>query len=220
MRFSPESAFRRMASGRMRGVCLLAGAGVDSSALAWELLNRGFEVHPLYIRCGFRWERAELFWLKRLLGRLARPGLKPLTVMAAPMDGALAGHWSLSGRAVPDARSAADSVYLPGRNLILLSQAGVLCGLKGLPAIATAVLRGNPFPDARPAAFAAMSRAISLAVGRRVEVFAPYLRLSKSRVLARTPGLPLELTFSCLNPRGRRACGNCNKCAERALVVA
>ncbi|MDP3543948.1 MAG: 7-cyano-7-deazaguanine synthase [Elusimicrobiota bacterium] len=26
---------------------------------------------------------------------------------------------------------------------------------------------------------------------------------------------PLELTFSCLRPRGVKPCGNCSKCAER-----
>jgi 7-cyano-7-deazaguanine synthase len=216
MKAPPEAAFRRMAARPPRKVCLLSSAGVDSSVLAAELLERGFEVHPLYVRCGFRWEKAELFWLKRLLKRLARPRLMPLSVMDAPMDDVLSGHWSLSGRRVPDARSEARSVYLPGRNLILFSQAGVRCALARVPWIASAILEGNPFPDARPAALDAMSRAISLAVDFRIRIAAPYAGLAKDRVMRRAPGFPFELTFSCLKPRGNRACGDCNKCAERA----
>lgn len=219
MSAAPEAAFRRMAARGPKKVCLLASAGVDSSALALDLLRRGFEVHPLYVRCGFRWEKAELHWLRSLLNALRSPRLKRLRVMDAPMEDALAGHWSLSGRRVPGARSAARSVYLPGRNLILFSQAGVRCGIERLPWIATALLEGNPFPDARPAALAAMGRAISAAVDYRVEIAAPYARLSKEEVIRRVPELPLELTFSCLKPRGLRHCGACNKCAERALAL-
>jgi 7-cyano-7-deazaguanine synthase len=213
-----EAVFRRMEALRPKKVCLLASAGVDSSILAVELLRRGFEVHPLYVRCGFRWEAAERAWLKKLLRRLAHPKLKALSVMDAPMQDALAGHWSLRGK-VPGLRSAASSVYLPGRNLVLFSQAGVRCGLAKLPWIATAVLDGNPFPDARPEALSAMSRAISLAVDSPVAIAAPYRGLSKDQVIARAPGFPLELTFSCLKPRGLRHCGACNKCAERGLVL-
>jgi 7-cyano-7-deazaguanine synthase in queuosine biosynthesis len=28
-------------------------------------------------------------------------------------------------------------------------------------------------------------------------------------------GLALELTFSCINPKGYEHCGDCNKCTER-----
>jgi 7-cyano-7-deazaguanine synthase len=62
-----------------------------------------------------------------------------------------------------------------------------------------------------------MSRAIGAALDREVGVVAPYASLSKAEVMRRVPGLPLELTFSCLKPRGLRHCGACNKCAERGL---
>jgi 7-cyano-7-deazaguanine synthase len=42
--------------------------------------------------------------------------------------------------------------------------------------------------------------------------------LSKKEVMERGRRLPLELTFSCLNPRGKMHCGACNKCAERMAV--
>ncbi len=213
---SADAVFARMARRRPRRVVLLAGAGADSAALLVELLRRGFETHPLYVRSGLRWEAAELHWLKRLLTRLAGPRLRPLTVMDAPILPVLPRrHWSVSG-AVPDWDSPDRSVGLPARNLTLAATAGLLCGARRASWIATAILKGNPFPDARPRALRAAAAAIGLALDRRVGIAAPYARLGKAQVRARVPETPWELTFSCLSPRGLRACGGCNKCAERA----
>jgi 7-cyano-7-deazaguanine synthase len=44
----------------------------------------------------------------------------------------------------------------------------------------------------------------------------PLSGLTKAEVVRRAAGLPIELTFSCLNPTvDHRHCGACNKCAER-----
>lgn len=191
--------------------------GVDSAALAADLLARGFEVHPLYVRNGFRWERAELHWLRRLLQALRAPRLKALTVARAPMGGLLDGHWGLTGQGVPAADSASDAVYLPGRNLFLLSVAGLYCAMRGVPEIALAVLKGNPFPDATPVFLRRMSRTLSAGLGRRLRVRAPYAKLTKEQAIARAPNAPYHLAFSCLKPKGLKACGRCNKCEERSF---
>lgn len=193
---------------------VLVSGGFDSAVLAGDLARRGFEVHPLYLAGGLRWEKAELHWLRRYLKAIASPGLKPLTVLDVPLRGVYGHHWSFSGR-VPAEGSAWDSVYLPGRNLILLSQAAAHCVPRGITTIAMAVLKGNPFKDATPAFRAAMARAFSEAFGRRVRVIAPYAALSKERVARRGRGLPLHLTLSCLAPRGLAHCGKCTKCEER-----
>jgi 7-cyano-7-deazaguanine synthase len=56
---------------------------------------------------------------------------------------------------------------------------------------------------------------LSAALNFPLSIRAPFSRLSKKQVLALGRGLPWELTFSCLKPRGVRPCGRCNKCAER-----
>ena len=52
-------------------------------------------------------------------------------------------------------------------------------------------------------------------LGKPIKIEAPYRQLSKENVIARGAELPLELTFSCIAPRGTEHCGRCNKCAER-----
>ncbi len=205
----------------MSKVCVLASGGVDSAMLLAERLDRGDEVFPLYVRCGFRWERAELLWLRRLLGALSGRGrLRALTVAEAPERPLLASrHWGLDGRGVPPAQSPWESVYLPGRNLILLSEAGVFCAARGIDRIDQAILKGNPFKDATPRFRRAMEAALREGLGARIRIEAPYANLTKEQALRRASGVPLEKTFSCLSPKGFRHCGRCSKCEERDLVL-
>lgn len=48
-----------------RKACVLASGGFDSGVLLADLLERGHEVHPFYVRFGYNWEDAELYWLRR-----------------------------------------------------------------------------------------------------------------------------------------------------------
>lgn len=196
-------------------VCVLVSGGVDSSVLAAEMLERGYEVHPLYVRSGFYWEKAELHWLKALLRAFRGPRLKALTVAEVPMAWVLGRHWSFSGRGVPQASSPDESVYLCGRNLVLLGQGGIFCATRGIPLLALAALKGNPFPDAKPRFLRLMGAALKAALGSGVRILTPYSRLSKAQVARRIKGFPARLTFSCLKPGGLRHCGVCNKCEER-----
>lgn len=200
-------------------VCVLASGGFDSCVLLADLLERGYEVHPFYVSSGFYWEKAELHWLKRFLSSSRCPSLKPLTIAETPMRWIMGRHWSLTGKGVPSSRAAWDSVYLPGRNLLLLSQAGVYAATHGIPLVVLGVLRGNPFADSKPRFFKDMESAINDALRSRLKVVAPYTKLGKAEVARLASRLakrfPLELTFSCLRPRGVAPCGKCSKCAER-----
>jgi 7-cyano-7-deazaguanine synthase len=202
-------------SRRLSQVCVLVSGGVDSSILVADLLRRGRVVHPLYVRCGLIWEKAELRSLRRVLAALKSPRLKPLTVSELPVGPLISRHWSVTGRGVPGRRSAWDSVYLPGRNLLLAGQAGLFCSARGIPVIALGLLKGNPFPDARPAFLRRTQALLSRAFGVSLRLTVPYSRLTKRQVAGRLPGFPLEMTFSCLRPRGLRHCRACSKCEER-----
>lgn len=202
----------------MKKICVLASGGFDSAALIADYLDRGWEVHPFFARSGFYWEKAELHWLKKFLRAQKCGRLKPLTVAEVPMGWIMKGHWSLTGKRVPSSRAAWDSVYLPGRNLLLLGQAGVYAATHGVPVIALGVLKGNPFADSKPRFLKDMESAINDALRSRLKVEAPYVKLSKAQVRALAAKFkrrfPVELTFSCLHPRGVKPCGRCSKCGE------
>jgi len=197
---------------------VLTSGGLDSAVLV-AMLARRREVHPLYVRCGLVWERAELALLVRYLRRLrARPGfhLAPLVRLSLPTAALYGGeHWSVSGRGVPGKRAALASNYLPGRNLLLASLAAVHCARRRISEVALALLADNPFPDATPAFLRRLARVATEALGTRVRIRAPLRRLDKETVIRRGRDLPLELTLSCASPRALRHCGQCTKCAER-----
>jgi len=181
-------------------------------------------VHPLYVRCGLAWERAELRLLARFLAALRarhRRRVAPLVRLdlpVAPLYGAA--HWSVSGRGVAGRRAALSSNYLPGRNLLLGGLGAVHCARHRIPALALALLADNPFPDATPAFLADLGRMASRALGKRAAIRAPFRRLEKAAVIRRGRDLPLGLTLSCARPRGLRHCGGCTKCAERQHAFA
>jgi 7-cyano-7-deazaguanine synthase len=199
---------------RGRVVALVSG-GPDSAVLLQHLSGRFSRVFPVYVRAGLKWETVELAALKRFLAAARIPRVAPLKVMYLPAADVYGAHWSLSGLHVPGRHSPNRAVYLPGRNLLLISKAAVLCPGLDAGTIAIGTLRGNPFGDGRRCFRYAMSKAVSFALEKTIRVVAPFARNDKPELLKRGRALPLGLTFSCISPAGRLHCGHCNKCAER-----
>ncbi len=198
-------------------LAVLVSGGLDSAILLGEAVRAYPRVHPLYVRTGAVWEAVEYLHLTRFLVALRSPVLAPVVPLELPVVDVYGQHWSLSGAGVPDATSPDAAVYLPGRNVILLSKAIIWCHLNGVPEVATAPLASNPFPDATDDFYDGFAGVVSRALGGRVGVLRPYaaLGLNKADVLKRGTGMPLEHTFSCIRPVKELHCGACNKCAER-----
>jgi 7-cyano-7-deazaguanine synthase len=178
---------------------------------------RSCVVHPLYVSAGLAWEHEELAAVDRLLASPAFAGVAPLVRLSFTVDDLYSPtHWALRG-APPGFDTPDEDVYLTGRNIILLSKAAIYCGSRKIPRIALGPLAGNPFPDATPEFFTTMARALSLGLAYDITVEAPFVTKEKSEViqLGLTLGVPLELTLSCMNPRGGLHCGQCSKCRER-----
>src|SRR5713226_5082638 len=157
---------------------VLVSGGLDSAVLLAEEAARA-EVQPIYVSVGLAWEPAE---------RDMRD-VYPST------------HWALVGRP-PAYHTPDEAVYLPGRNVVLLGKAGVFCAGARIGRLVLGTLDHNPFPDATPEFRTAMADALSKGLGWRLDIDAPYARVSKADVIQRgvALGLPLELTLSCMSP--------------------
>ena len=195
---------------------VLFSSGLDSAVLAVSEARRG-RVHPVYVSAGLAWEREELAAVDRLLASPAYRDLAPIARLTFPVEDVYPPtHWAIQG--TPPAFDTPDEdVYLTGRNIVLLSKAGIYCAQRKLSRIAIGPLAGNPFPDATPEFFATMSRALSLGLAHEITVAAPFVDMHKSDVirLGATLGVPFELTLSCMNPQRGLHCGQCSKCRER-----
>jgi 7-cyano-7-deazaguanine synthase len=198
-----------------RPLAVLVSGGIDSAVLLGEALLVRPAVTPIYIRTGARWEVVEFKYLQRFLKALNQECLRPIVELEMPVRDLYGEHWSVTGDGVPGSETPDEAVYLPGRNVLLLSKALIWCHLNDVSDLALAPLAANPFSDATPAFFTAFADAVNRAVTGRVRVLAPYLNLDKTDVLKRGRNLPLAHTFSCIRPRQGKHCGACNKCAER-----
>lgn len=198
-----------------RTLCVLISGGLDSALLVHRLVKTGHTAVPLYVRCGLYWEDAELYWLRRYLRAIHGRRLKPLTVLEMPLKSVYGAHWSLTGRRVPSAASSNDAVYLPGRNVFLLTAAAVEAARLDLSTLALGVLKGNPFGDATPHFFSKMAAALSAALSHPIRIKTPLAGLNKLKLIRDAKKAPLGLSFSCIHPHGKRHCGACNKCGER-----
>jgi 7-cyano-7-deazaguanine synthase len=202
----------------MSASAVLFSGGLDSAVLvALERRSRD-PVWPIHVRAGLAWEDAETRAIARLMAVPPLSGrVRPVTTLQLDMrDVYPPTHWAVVGK--PPAYDTPDEdVYLEGRNLVLSSKAAVLCARLHVERLALGPLAGNPFPDATPEFIAALSRALSLGLGRELHVVTPLVTMHKEDVvkLGLELGVPLELTLSCMNPVGDRHCGQCSKCRER-----
>jgi 7-cyano-7-deazaguanine synthase len=201
-------------------ICLLSG-GLDSAVLAAHEAQRS-RVHPIYVNVGLAWEQAEQKMLRELLASpVFADRVEALATLEFGMRDVYAPtHWAIRG--MPPAYDTPDEdVYLAGRNLVLLTKAGVVAAARDVSRIVLGPLADNPFPDATPEFFNSMSRTLSLGLNHPIDIDTPFAGLRKKEVIriGQRLGVPLELTLSCMNPVNGSPrpihCGVCSKCRER-----
>ena len=115
--------------------------------------------------------------------------------------------------------------YVPARNTIFLSYALAWCEV--IPAtdifIGVNAVDYSGYPDCRPEFIRAFEQLANLATrlgveGRRIQVHAPLISLSKAEIirLGLALGVDYSLTRSCYAPdEAGRACGRCDACVLR-----
>jgi 7-cyano-7-deazaguanine synthase len=200
-----------------RSAVLLSG-GLDSVVMMALELAEGREIWPIQVLAGLAWEAAETAAIERVMH--SEPfveRVQPVTTLQFDMRDVYApSHWAVRGnaRAYLDAD---ETVYLEGRNITLIAKAAIFCAGQGIGRLVLGPLAGNPFPDASPAFFEAMARAMSIGLAHPITVAAPLSHLHKGAVirLGRDLGVHFEDTLSCNGPVETRHCGRCNKCRER-----
>ena len=196
-------------------ICLLISGGLDSCVLSHYLLEKQWEVTPIYVQTGLLWESVEIGWVKRFLTHIKSSKLAPLQKISLPVQDIYQSHWSTTGKQTPDAFSNDNEVYLPGRNLVLLVKVALYCAFNNINVIALGPLKQNPFPDSSPEFFHDFQQLVSQALVHKIKIITPFINFSKPDVIRLGKELPLQLTFSCISPIGEEHCGSCNKCAER-----
>jgi 7-cyano-7-deazaguanine synthase len=204
----------------MNHVAVLFSAGLDSAVLLAHAAatSEDARIQPIYVSAGLAWEAEEIAMARRFLSaQVVSSRLAPLVTLTVDMrDVYPPTHWAIRGE--PPAYDTPDEeVYLEGRNVVLLSKASVFMARARIPRVLIGPLSGNPFPDATPAFFDTMARALSIGLAAPIAIEAPFVSMSKADVirLGLSLGVSFELTLSCMQPRRGQHCGRCSKCRER-----
>jgi len=206
-------------------VVLLSG-GLDSATVLAIAQAEGFAVHALSFRYGQR-HAAELEAARAVAARahvaahhIAEIDLRAMggSALTAEID-------------VPESRSDQEMAagipvtYVPARNTIFLAFALGWCEVLGASDIFIGVnaVDYSGYPDCRPEFIRAFEVLASLAtkagvVGRRFQVRAPLISLSKAEIIRKglALGVDYSLTRSCYQPDASgRACRVCDACLLR-----
>lgn len=190
----------------MQAVVLSSG-GLDSSLTMHLLKKQGIEVYPLHINYGQLAEPKEWTACRQMCSDL---GIRPPECMD------LSGLRMFPSGLVNPNLDIHDDAFLPTRNLIFLVVGAGYAYSKGLDAVVIGLVANPIFPDQTPAFVARAEDAIAEALGHRVKVLAPLIRLDKREVilLAEAHGLNLGLAYYC-HRGGEKPCGVCISCRER-----
>lgn len=123
--------------------------------------------------------------------------------------------------AVPHGHYAAESMkatIVPNRNATLLMAAAGVALAHGHNRVVAAVHAGDHaiYPDCRSVFIGAINAALALGTEAPIEIYAPFVYLTKTQIATRAAELaaPLHLTWSCYEG-GQMHCGRCGTCVER-----
>lgn len=209
---------------------VLFSGGLDSTvALWWAAQNYGCPQHAISFEYGQR-HIIELSAVKKIRARapIATHAFANVGGQGVGLSGALVDR---SVKLIADAPDG--GAFLPGRNMLFLTLAllrGVM--LNDL----TLVVGCNAddaagFPDCRFEALLAMQSALSLGLGRQVQVVAPFITDTKAAIVRMARGFGAECwsavgrSWSCYEKGAirldeARPCGACRACLVRAAAFA
>jgi 7-cyano-7-deazaguanine synthase len=201
----------------MLTVAIFSG-GMDSTVLLHDLLHAGDEVLALSVDYGQR-HRVELERAERIAAKLGVEWRVADLSRIAPL---LAGSSQTSGDIpVPHGHYAEESMkqtVVPNRNMIMLAVAGGWAISRKADRVAYGAHAGDHtiYPDCRPEFATAMDHALGLADWHKIELYCPFLKLTKAQIAARGAelGVDFSLTWSCYEG-GDIHCGRCGTCHER-----
>jgi 7-cyano-7-deazaguanine synthase len=214
-------------------VCLFSG-GIDSAVAAQIVKNTGDEVYLLSVNYGQVMQR-ELDSARRIARHLSPAehrvveihGFKEISSSGRTRE-ELVDHnrqGILGDGTIP-------SAYPPGRDFTFISMAAawaetLVLGSPHKYGSAKVIIGTNftdtlDYPDCQEFVYERFtdllnaSLKMSVALGKRIGVLAPLIRLTKQEVVFRgqSLGIPLELTWSCYSG-AKLACGRCDACRIR-----
>ena len=198
-------------------VVVIYSGGMDSFTVLNRALHDGKEVYALTFDYGQRHVK-EIEYASTVCQSL---DVNHKVIDISAINQLLAGSSLTDDIDIPEGHYEAESMkstVVPNRNMILLSLAVGYAVSVGASQVYYGAHSGDHaiYPDCRPEFVMKMNEVCKIANYESVEIFSPYLTVTKSDIL--TDGLRMGLkydnTWTCYNGR-EKACGQCGACQER-----
>ena len=198
-------------------VVVIYSGGMDSFTVINRALHDGKEVYALTFDYGQRHVK-EIDYASTVCKSL---DVNHKIIDISAINQLLAGSSLTDDIDIPEGHYEAESMkstVVPNRNMILLSLAVGYAVSVGASQVYYGAHSGDHaiYPDCRPEFVMKMNEVCKIANYESVEIFSPYLTVTKSDIL--TDGLKMGLkydhTWTCYNGR-EKACGQCGACQER-----
>jgi 7-cyano-7-deazaguanine synthase len=198
-------------------VVVIYSGGMDSFTVLNRALKDGKEIYALSFDYGQRHVK-ELECASIVCKQL---NIHHKVIDISTINQLLAGSSLTDDIEIPEGHYEAEnmkSTIVPNRNMILLSLAvGYAVSVKADQVYYGAHAGDHAiYPDCRPEFVTKMNDVCQIANYEAVEIFSPYLNVTKTDILA--DGIKMNLdysnTWTCYNGR-EKACGKCGACQER-----
>ena len=198
-------------------VVVIYSGGMDSFTVLNRALHDGKEVYALTFDYGQRHVK-EIEYASTVCKSL---DVNHKVIDISAINQILAGSSLTDDIDIPEGHYEAESMkstVVPNRNMILLSLAVGYAVSVGASQVYYGAHSGDHaiYPDCRPEFVMKMNDVCKIANYESVEIFSPYLTVTKSDILTDglTMGLKYDNTWTCYNGR-EKACGQCGACQER-----
>jgi len=192
---------------------LLASGGLDSTTLAYWLMNKNIDFDPLFINYGQHFKETELNTLKKVLPKHLLQRLEIVDVSSIYSG-------SNSRMIVPadlwNEKIEADDLYLPYRNILILTIAAICAQKKGRSVVYSAFINSNHAKEIDCSNEFFNSLEIILKQYGSVKIEMPFRYFSKYEVakIGIELNAPIGYTFSC-QASPDIPCGACPNCVDR-----
>ena len=206
-----------ISSNTNKKVVVIYSGGMDSFTVLNRALKDDKEVFALTFDYGQRHVK-EIECASAVCKKL---NVKHKVIDITAINQLLAGSSLTDDIEIPEGHYKAESMkstVVPNRNMILLSLAVGYAVSVGAEQVYYGAHSGDHaiYPDCRPEFVKKMNDVCQIANYEAVEIFSPYLEVSKTDIL--TDGIKMGLdysqTWTCYNGR-EKACGKCGACQER-----
>ncbi len=207
----------------MTAIILLSG-GIDSCVVLAHALSKGRSCIALSFHYGQR-HLCELDSAQKIASFY---GVEHLTLHLDPSLFTFSSSSSLTNShlAVDTELDAHHpNTYVPCRNLLFLSHAASLAESRGASEIffGAHANDGPSYPDCQKTFFEAFEETVGHGsyLGRKgLSIVCPLINANKAAIVAygRTLNAPLDLTWSCYDPRDGKPCTLCTACSLRAAA--